>query len=73
MAQVQGVGAPVTRETLVSNAAAVESIVKVIGNRVSVPTLQVHIAAVYRMVEKMVDRTLNLFHMYFFWTENLRF
>lgn len=70
MAQVQGVGAPVTRETLVSNAAAVESIVKVIGNRVSVPTLQVHIADVYRMVEKMVDRTSHLFHMYLFWINN---
>lgn len=61
MAQVKGVGVPVTRDTVVTNAAAVEQIVKVIGNRVSVPTLEVHIAATYQMVEKMIDRTLHLF------------
>lgn len=56
--QVNGVGMPVTRDTVCQNAAAIFHVVNQLGNRVAIPTLEVHIAALYKLVERTVDRIL---------------
>lgn len=59
VAQVEGVGLPVTRESVCKNKLAILHTIRELGNRVSVPILETHIGSMYKLVAKTVDRALN--------------